>query len=394
MGSCLANILATRGHSVVLIDRSVRGLPGSTGHAPGYVGQFNAVPALTTLAVRSVERYVTIPKAFNRVGGLEVALTDAEQEKLEKRCAEAKLEGMSATLVDAAVAHAKAPFFVVESKVKGALWFENDGTADGPLIALYEQQQAQAKGAKLVDADVVSVEQGRVILSHGLGTVEADNVVVCAGIWTTSLLAGLSVVPVAHPYAYTQEREARQLRTPFVRYPETHIYVRDHGLKDGVGCYAHDPIAVAQSEITHSAYGAWHSSFEQALTDSLSVLPTETRDTFDNSPQTAGKDRVFNGLFSVTPDALPLVGKVKQGNNVYVATAAWVTHAAGCALLAADIIDDTVHTKDDWLVSQLDPHRFDGRESGELQSQALSTYNDIYNKELATASNSAGLVVH
>ncbi|KLT40138.1 hypothetical protein CC85DRAFT_304459 [Cutaneotrichosporon oleaginosum] len=59
VGSCLAAQLAPHAR-VLLVDRDVRGLRGSTGHAPGF------------LAKRTVASYRAIPGGFDVVGGLEV----------------------------------------------------------------------------------------------------------------------------------------------------------------------------------------------------------------------------------------------------------------------------------------------------------------------------------
>ncbi|SJX66675.1 uncharacterized protein SRS1_17152 [Sporisorium reilianum f. sp. reilianum] len=349
VGSTLAHILATRHHRITLIDRSVATLPG-------YVGQYNALPALTELARRSVAHYRAIPDAFDGVGGLEVACSTEGLRGLEERCAIAKGEGLDAVVLDAGKVVGKAPFF---------------------------QQAAQRKGATLTDADVVAIEPGSVHLDDG-SVLHADTIVVCAGIWSSTLLQRLPIVPVAHPYAYTAERPHRAHKTPFVRYPDQHVYVRDHGTNDGIGSYAHHPIAVAHSQLTHSAYGEWHASFENVLDDARSILPDATRAAFEVSPRTAGEERVFNGLFSVTPDGMPLVGQLERG--VYVAAAVWVTHAAGCARLVADIVDGEVAQEDAWLVKELDPLRFvDGEDDEELCIKALGTYNDIYNKGAAVA---------
>ncbi len=71
---------------------------------------------------------------------------------------------------------------------------------------------------------------------------------------------------------------------------------------------------------------------------------------------------------------------MKGLQGVFVASAIWVTHAAGCAKLLADVIENKVREQDEWLVKELDVNRFDGAEWSELERKALSTYNDIYNK--------------
>lgn len=382
VGSILANILSIHPHSsdqqIVLIDRDVQGLPGSTGHAPGYVGQYNSVPALTELARRTVRYYLSIPGGFSTVGGLEIAQSPNGMSSLQNRGEEARKVGLRAEMVSGEQAVGLAPYFVKEDGVEGGLWFENDGTANAQLIARQQQKQARERGAVTIDAEVESVDKGKVVLADGT-EIQAAKVVLCTGIWTRSLMPQVPIVPVAHPYAYTAERDGvREKETPFIRYPEAHVYVRDHGLRDGIGSYSHDPIAVVQSHLTSSAYGEWETSFQLVLQTALALLPAETRRAFEVDPVKAGSERVFNGLFSVTPDGKPLVGKVSEG--VYMASAVWVTHAAASAQLVADVMMDNVQDGDKWLVQELDPHRFDGKDNNKLEADALGTYNDIYNK--------------
>lgn len=87
----------------------------------------------------------------------------------------------------------------------------------------------------------------------------------------------------------------------------------------------------------------------------------------------------FNGVFAVTPDGMPLAGKISDG--LYVAAAVWITHAAGISTLVADMVIGTEPGKKDIeLQNAFDPKRFEGQDPGALRKQALATYNDIYNQ--------------
>ncbi|SOV09780.1 uncharacterized protein UDID_09006 [Ustilago sp. UG-2017a] len=289
-------------------------------------------------------------------------------------------------MVDGVEAVHLAPCFVKENGVQAGLLFDKDGTANVQLIARTQQAEAKSKGASLVDAQVKSVESGKVILSDGT-EIKAAEVVLCTEIWTRTLLSSVPIVPVAHPYAYTAQRSVfRESKAPFVRYPEAHVYARDHGLQDGIGSYGHDLIAVAQSHLTSSAYGKWERSFQPVLQTALDLLPKQTAETFQVDPGKVASGRVLNGLFSVTPDGKPLVGRVKE--RVWMACAVCVTHAAASAQLVADVMRGQVKQADTWLVKQLDPHRFDGKDDAKLERDALPTYNDIYNNNAQHSSHS------
>lgn len=410
VGSSLAAALAPHAR-VLLVDRDVRGLPGSTGHAPGFVGQYNTLAPLTELAKRTVQAYTSIERGFDTVGGLEVALNDADLSALQERCAGAQAAGLEAEMVSPARAAEIAPNFVQADQCVGALHFARDGTANARHLALSFQDRATSSGATTLDADVTSITSSSsgMELETSKGAISAGRVALCTGVWSTQLAPDLAAaVSVAHPYAYSRERAERGRREPFIRWPGKHVYARDHGKVDGVGSYDHDPVHVsAQAMATHlTATGAWDAAFDDPMTRALAMLPETTRAGFadpvvcgegsgkgDEGKEVAakadvsrhsairdGKAYTFNGLFQVTPDGMPLVGRAAEG--VYVAVGVWVTHGAGAAGLLADIVLEDMGkgpAKDGELRKAVDPRRFDGQE--DVVRNALRSYNDIYNAD-------------
>lgn len=65
VGASVAHHLTRLGHDrVTVVDaRDRRGLPGSTGLAPGFAGQLSATPELAALAVASLDNYHTFSEA-------------------------------------------------------------------------------------------------------------------------------------------------------------------------------------------------------------------------------------------------------------------------------------------------------------------------------------------
>ncbi|OCF30984.1 N,N-dimethylglycine oxidase [Kwoniella heveanensis BCC8398] len=382
VGSHLASFLASSlGDKVILVDRDIRGLPGSTGHAPGFVGQYNELPVLTELAKRSVNHYANSGSGgFDRVGGLEVG------PGLEARAEAARQAGLPAKLLNKQEILELAPGFVREDSLSeqgnAGLLFPLDGTAKARVVTHAEQDSASKHGAVLINTEVLSVtvsQSGRTI-DTSLGAIEAGRVVFCTGIWASQLLPQLehTVVSVAHPYSYSTPHAVRPKKTPFIRWPARHVYARDHGEEDGLGSYAHAPIKHPRGEHAETAYGKWEDSFDEVLANGYALLPNEVASTF-----MVEGGRKFNGLFSVTPDGLPLVGKVEEG--IYAGVGVWVTHAAGSARLLADELLGKAKDEDEALRKALDPRRFDGQiseaEQKVLEQRALAKYNDIYNKD-------------
>jgi sarcosine oxidase len=412
VGSTLSHLLATRladtPYRLFLLDRDVTGLPGSTGHAPGFVGQLNELSALTELAKRSVRQYRDIPGGWRAVGGLEVAVEQEDEEVLRRRRDLAEAVGLPAEVISRETASQLAPIWIdgAGERDLAVLHFPEDGTADARVISLHEQTKAAELGCIALDANVLAISptpNGHAV-ETSLGTIHAGQVILCTGIWASTLLPSLehTVVSVAHPYTYSAPHTPRP-SSPWIRWPSQHVYARDHGTRDGLGAYNHAPKLVTRGEVKEgrTAFGGWEATWEGALDKAYSLVHEKTRSGFDisgglaaseNPTSEDGKPIRFNGIFSVTPDGLPLVGEVQgQAAGLWCAVACWVTHAAGCADVLADMVTEKLGVQaesdggDDWLRKALDPMRFaadlDGGKEKDLERMSLSKYNDIYNRE-------------
>ncbi|WWC70572.1 uncharacterized protein I206_104523 [Kwoniella pini CBS 10737] len=382
VGSHLASFLSTTfGSKVILLDKDIKGLPGSTGHAPGFVGQYNELSSLTELAKRSVSHYISKgEEGFQVVGGLEIG------SDLEKRAEDAKSVGISAELINKEKILNLVPNFIDENYVEdngiSGLFFPKDGTANAIKLTHIAQDEASSNGSVFINAEIQSYskDSNEWKVNTRLGEFKVGKIIFCTGIWASQLLPHLehSIVSVSHPYSYSLPHEKRQYKMPFIRWPHKHVYARDHGLKDGLGSYAHAPIKVSREDHGQTAYGRWENDFDQVLNDGYDLLNQNIASTF----KAEGSEK-FNGLFSVTPDGLPLVGKVED--DLYCAVGVWVTHAAGSAKLLADELMGKSQDEDEWLRKALDPRRFQKYMSEEekevLEKRALAKYNDIYNKE-------------
>lgn len=415
VGSCLARILSERGDAVTLIERGGDGsdggkiedrLPGSTGLAPGFIGQLHTIDALRILAQRTVAHYKTIPGAFAAVGGMEVACSQAGLDDLDKRLALAEQTGVSARMLTPQEAVALEPRLLRTSDgfgaaggVLGAVLYPNDGTANARAVVQHEQERALKQGARLLHADVSSVSAGSVTLTSN-ETLAFDDVVVCSGIWTRGLLQRLPVHAVAHPYMYSKphtgalsDSQRAAGSTPFIRWPQYHVYARDHGPCFGIGIYAHAPVLAGDAShatVPPNAKASWQPGFAETLRKAAQLIPDATVSQFGLTAAAeddeAQPDRAFNGLFSVTPDGKPLAGLWENSTGsgrLYVCAAVWVTHAFGTAQWLANEMRNGDEEEHAHLRTALDPHRFEGADEEALLHQALSTYNDIYIKKQA-----------
>src|SRR5205823_3148623 len=185
---------------IVGIDKSA--VPtdiGSTAHASDfcYTTSHDFLSCWTTLY--SIEFYEKMGH-YARVGGLEVARVgdDARMDEIKRKVKSAKAFGTRAHLIGPAEIKKKFPL-LEQDKVQGGMW-----DPDAGLVI----PRSQTVAAKLVDQGVASgklqafantsakeliVESGRIkgVVTER-GTIEADYVVVCTGIWgrLTAALVG------------------------------------------------------------------------------------------------------------------------------------------------------------------------------------------------------------
>ncbi|KAJ4070108.1 hypothetical protein NW756_002433 [Fusarium oxysporum] len=379
VGSSLAYFLSQSStpRAITLIDRSFTSLLGSSGIAPGFVGQFNESEVLTTLAIDTVSEYVKIPGGFDRVGGLEIAFQGEGIQRLKARCEDAKKLGLEARMLSIEEAHQLAPELVNQDGEGQAVFFEKDGTANAVKITTWYQQEAKKHGVNFVEADVkqLTISEGSVT---GIDVVEnessrhltADKVIMTTGIWAQGLSSNLPfpvpVIPVGHPYMHAQPHEPLPHKIPFVRWPEHHVYARDHGTNFGIGSYDHAPIGYKPGT---TAKGEWVDWFKQPLDFATGLLPPTAAREFQDGNH-------FNGVFSMTPDNMPLAGKVESVEGLFMAVAVWVTHAAGTAKVLTRIIDG--EEVDGKTREALDPERFRGQDFAQLEEKSLTGYNSIY----------------
>ncbi|CAI7615084.1 unnamed protein product [Penicillium bialowiezense] len=395
-------------NQIVLVDRCLEKSLGSTGHAPGFVGQLNESSVLTQLAKDTVSEYLSIPNGFSPVGGLELASSSSGVEALRRRREMALAAGLPAEIITPEAAASLAPDFIDPASVKAGLHFPSDGTANAQVITSYYLDQARLRGVDFLEANVTgfmtsdSNDTGMAKIT-AIQTADGDinlagsTVILASGIWTSPLTnpargakapvtrVPIPIVPVAHPYTFTLPRPFRSgTPYPFVRWPDHHVYARDHGDRDGLGSYNHPPVHLDPAD---TAIGAWPSSFDQILSEATSHLKNGSNfqvQGFEDVTDPWLAKKPFNGIFSVTPDNLPLAGKLPDVSNLWLCAAIWVTTAAGTAkLISREILREAgaSEPEDEVLLKALDPARFQGTELDTLTVQALGKYNDIYNRK-------------
>ncbi|MFC5730613.1 MULTISPECIES: GcvT family protein [Nocardioides] len=355
VGNSLVHHLARLGwRDIVQIDKGALPNPGgSTGHASNFIFPVDHSREITDLTLDSVRQYQEMD-VFTQSGGFELARTEERMEELRRRMSSAKAWGIEAELVSPEFVKEKVPFIETDQFI-GAFWTPSVGVVDSLRAGTIMRESALATGQLTVVPNVevvgMDVEGGRIrrVRTDG-GDIEAEVVVIAAGVWSPKLgdMAGVSIplTPAVHqmisvgPCPQLAEQEG-EISFPIVRDMDTFCYERQHGADMEVGSYAHRAILHEPEDIP---------SIEQAK-----LSPTElpfTSDDFDPQleqayelmPELLGAEGAemryaINGLLSLTCDGAPILGEshvkglwtasavwIKEGPGVGRAVAEWMTH--------------------------------------------------------------------
>ncbi|GAB3518629.1 GcvT family protein [Arthrobacter monumenti] len=394
VGANLADELTGRGWTnITVLDQGP--LPrtgGSTSHAPGLVFQTNPSKAMTEFAAYTVQKFLSLKKngtpAFNQLGGLEVATTEARLAELKRRHGLATSWGLEPRLLDPEETVKLHPL-VDRDYILGALHVPSDGLASALLAVELLQARAESRGARFIGgATVTGIDSdgGRVTgVRAGDQTFSADVVVSAAGFWGPAVgdLIGVTVplLPLAHQYVKTTPLAeitdpapegtgtGSNARLPILRHQDEDLYFREFGDRLGIGSYAHRPMPVDLAELAApdperitaesmpSRLAFTPDDFEPSWQESQRLLP---------SLQTARIADGFNGIFSFTPDGGSLVGESRQLRGFFLAEAVWITHSAGVAKAVAELL---VTGRSETDLRELDIARF---EEVQLQPDYIS----------------------
>ncbi|MES4892857.1 FAD-dependent oxidoreductase [Streptomyces sp. NPDC096012] len=361
VGCSLADELTARGwNDVTVLEQGPLPAPGgSTSHAPGLVFRTSPSRTLSQFAGYTIEKFRSLEVAgvpcFDQVGGLELATTPERLAELHRRAGYAAAWGIRGEVVSAARCKELWPL-LDESVVLGGFHTPDDGLARALLASRAQLDRATGRGARFLDRHTVTGierEGGRVTaVVTDRGTFPADHVVSAAGFWGPVIgrMAGVDVPlqPLAHQYVRTGPlRElsgaTAEASKPILRFQDRDLYFREHGDRIGIGSYAHrplpvDPFAVppydearARDMEMPSSYPLTAEDWAPSWEDCRWLLPA-LRETEVESG--------FNGVFSFTPDGMPVLGETRGLRGFWLAEAVWVTHSAGVAKAVAEWMVD------------------------------------------------------
>ncbi|MFG2093401.1 FAD-dependent oxidoreductase [Streptomyces sp. NPDC048612] len=410
VGCSLAEELTARGWTdVTVLDQGPLPAPGgSTSHAPGLVFQTGPSRTMTGFAAYTVRKFGSLDvdglPCFHPVGGLEIATTEARWADLHRKAGLAASWGVRGELIGPRRCKELWPM-LDETALYGGFHTPDDGLARAVLACRAQIARAESRGARFLERHTVTGierEDGHVTgVTTDRGTFPADHVVSAAGFWgpVIGAMAGVDVplLPLAHQYATTAplpelagvNDPRTEASKPILRFQDRDLYFREHTDRIGIGSYAHRPMPV--DPFTVAAFDdAPPSSQLRSSRGDPHLMPSSlpfTADDFAPSWQDSvgllpalGASRVadgFNGVFSFTPDGMPVLGESRALRGFWLAEAVWVTHSAGVAKAVAEWMTDGRPSVD---IHECDLNRFEDaqRSPAYIADRGAQSFIEVY----------------
>jgi glycine cleavage system aminomethyltransferase T/glycine/D-amino acid oxidase-like deaminating enzyme len=353
VGNSLAYHLARLGWTdLVLLDKGPLPNPGgSTGHASNFIFPVDHSREMTALTADSVRQYTEL-EVITVCGGIEVARTEERMEELRRRMSSAASWGIDGvSLVTPAEVKELVPF-IDESVILGGFYSPGVSVVDSLRAGTLMRERAQEQGALTVSANTevlgIDVEHGRVRrVRTTRGDIEADYVVVCCGVWSPRIarMAGASIplTPAVHqmidigPVPRFADAKA-SIEFPIVRDMDAGMYERQDGGGLEVGSYAHRPIlhdpdeipSIEESALSPTELPFTEDDFVVQMEHALELMPEIVGD------ESVGVKYAINGLLSLTPDGLPILGETSEVRGLWSAAAVWVKEGPGVGRAVAE----------------------------------------------------------
>ncbi len=353
VGNSLACHLARLGWTeIVQLDKGPLPNPGgSTGHASNFIFPVDHSREMTALTADSTRQYKELG-VHTQSGGIEVARTEERMEELRRRMASAKAWGIEGVRIVTPAEIKEMVPYIDESVIVGGFHTEGVGVVDSLRAGTLMREEAQASGALTVVPNVevtgIDVEDGRVRRVRTTdGDVEAEIVAIACGVWSPLLaeMAGarIPLTPAIHQMIDIGpvprfEGTSKAIEFPIVRDMDTNMYERQDGTGLEIGSYAHRPIlhdpteipSVEEAALSPTEFPFTEDDFALQMEHALELMPEIVGD------ESVGIKYAINGLLSLTPDGLPLLGETPEVKGLWSVAAVWVKEGPGVGRAVAE----------------------------------------------------------
>jgi dimethylglycine dehydrogenase len=340
VGASVLYHLAKIGWSDVLLLEKSELTSGSTWHAAGGMHTFNGEANISRLQKYTIDLYREIERLSGQScglhpnGGLMLAANQGELDSLRLICSRARYLGMETEMISLEQALEYNPL-IDPSFFLGALWRADGGHCDPSGTTNAYAKAARQLGASLERFTRVlslsSRRDGSWDVVTDKGTVHAEHVVNCAGLWAREVghMVGieLPVLAMEHHYLITEdlpELKGRGREIVNTTDYAGEIYVRQERGGALIGTY--EPHGIVWSPVkTPDDFSM------QLLPEDFERLAPYFEVGFRHFPAlgSVGIRKAVNGPFTFAPDGNPLVGPVRGLRNYWVACAVMAGFSQG-----------------------------------------------------------------
>ena len=340
VGASVLYHLAKIGWADVLLLEKSELTSGSTWHAAGGMHTFNGEANNSRLQKYTIDLYREIEALSGQScglhpnGGLMLAATQGELDSLKLICSRARYLGMETRMITLDEAREFNPLIDARHFI-GALWRADGGHCDPSGTTHAYVKAARALGASVERyTRVLSLAQradGTWDVVTDKGTVHAEHVVNCAGLWAREIgrMVGieLPVLAMEHHYLLTEdipELKGREREIVNTTDYAGEIYMRQERGGALIGTY--EPHGKVWAPVrTPDDFSM------QLLPDDFERLAPCFEVGFEHFPALgrAGIRKAINGPFTFAPDGNPLVGPVRGVRNFWVACAVMAGFSQG-----------------------------------------------------------------
>jgi glycine cleavage system aminomethyltransferase T/glycine/D-amino acid oxidase-like deaminating enzyme len=394
VGNSLVYHLAELGwKDMVLIDKGPLPNPGgSTGHASNFIFPVDHSKEMTKLTQDSIATYAKLG-TFTQSGGIELARTEERMQELTRRVTSAKAWNEHGEIITPQRIKELAPF-VNTDLVIGGFYSKGAGVVDPLRAGTLMREYAMERDALSVHANIevlgVDVQQGRVRgIETNEGYIQAEYVLIACGVWSPRIarMAGthIPLIPMVHQFMTVGpisifEETSGEINFPLIRDVDMNMYQRQNGSDLEIGSYIHRPM--------------WHDPDDIPSNEAATLTPTElpfTADDFDESMEYAlelmpdildredvGVRHAINGLMSLTPDGMPIIGETPEVKNLWSVAAIWIKEGPGFGRVVAEWLTHGLPEICDVTASDIARFYDHGKTKFHIKSRTGESFNKMY----------------
>jgi len=390
-GCSVAYHLAKLGwRDIVLLERQQLTC-GTTWHAAGLIGQLRASLNMTRLAKYSADLYVKLEEetgvatGMRQCGSITVALTEARKEEIYRQASLARAFDIDVQEIGPEEVLKMYPHLNI-SDVTAAVHLPLDGQCDPANIAMALAKGARQNGAQVIEGvkvTAITSADGRVTgvdwqQGEETGSIAADLVVNCGGMWGRDLAAQSGVTLPLHAcehfYIVTEAIEGLP-RLPVLRVPDEFAYYKEDAGKMLLGAF--EPVAKPwgmggiSEDFCFDQLPEDFDHFEPILEQAVNRLPLLA---------TAGIHTFFNGPESFTPDDSYYLGEAPEIKGYWVAAgynSIGIVSSGGAGFALAQWMNDGEPPFDLWDVDIRRAQPFQ-KNRHYLQSRVSETLGLLY----------------